>query len=160
MTPTLQYPGIDTAISNFEGFGTSSAPTITNANNPGALQYGSFALKNGAVGSLNGFAVFPNQTVGSQAEDALVQNYANQGFSIDQMINAWAPPTAQGNSPTSTNNYVNSVSSAVGATPTTPLSSLAGVNTVINPVTGQTSTVAPTGTTDGTSRRDCVKAAI
>lgn len=127
MTPTLQYPGVDSAISKFEGFGTPQAPTITQANNPGALQYSPFAIKNGAVGSLNGFAIFPDQTTGTGAEDALVQSYANQGFSIDQMINAWAPATASGNSPASTQNYVNSVANTLGASPATPVSSLAGV---------------------------------
>jgi hypothetical protein len=140
---TPAFPGIDSAISKFEGFGTPGAPTITNANNPGALQAGSFANANGATGALNGFAVFPDVATGTAAEDALVQSYANQGYTVDQMINAWAPATAPGNSPESTTNYVNSVANSLGASPSTPISSLAGVPSSPAPTPGGFSITNP-----------------
>lgn len=123
---SLAFPGVDSAISKFEGFGTSKAPTITTANNPGAIQAGSFATAHGATGALNGFAVFPDTTTGTAAEDALVSSYASQGLTIDQLINKWAPANAPGNDPTSTQNYVNSVANSLGVTPDTPLSDVQG----------------------------------
>jgi hypothetical protein len=133
---SVSFPGIDAAISKFEGFGTPQAPSITQANNPGAIQFGQFAAAHGATGSLNGFAIFPDTTTGTAAEDALVKSYADQGLTIDQMINSWAPPNAPGNSLDSTKNYVNSVAASMGVTPDTTVASLQGAG---SPVAGSPS---------------------
>jgi len=88
---------------------------------------GPFATAHGSTGvAPNGLATFADPIQGMQATDALVQHYANQGFDINALINKWAPPNAPGNSPLSTQNYVNAVAGAVGASPSTPLSATSG----------------------------------
>lgn len=121
----LQFPTLDAAIASFEGFGTPGTLATVN-NNPGNLIYNGYTQNLGATGSNQGFAVFPDSVTGANAEDNLVGYYAGQGDTIQQLINSWAPPTAPGNSTASTTNYVNSVSQAVGGSPSTPVSSLAG----------------------------------
>lgn len=147
MTPTLSFPAIDQAIANFEGFGTPGTLAQRN-NNPGNLMYGSFATSHGASGAVASpggiLAVFPDATTGAAAEDALVSQYANQGYTIQGLINAWAPGTAPGNTPQSTQNYVNNVASIVGVPASTPLSQVAGVS----PTTGQ---INLPGVTQGSS---------
>jgi hypothetical protein len=133
-TQSLQFPGLDAAIAHFEDpTGTGAA---TRANNPGAIQYGQYALAHGAVGANGSLAIFPDSVTGTSAEDALIQNYANQGVTVSDMINSWAPPNAPGNSPQSTNNYVQSVANTLGVPSTTPVSQLAGV---VAPPGGSTS---------------------
>lgn len=127
------FPTIDQAIAQFEGFGTSAAPTITAANNPGAIQAGPFATAQGATGSSGGFAVFPDVATGTAAEDALVSRYAGAGYTLSDLINAWSPPNAPGNSPEATQNYINFVANATGANPNTPVSQLSGQPTSAKP---------------------------
>ncbi|MGH7782391.1 MAG: hypothetical protein ACREO5_00880 [Candidatus Binatia bacterium] len=125
----LSFPTIDQAISTFEGFGTSAAPTITNANNPGAIQAGPFATSQGATGATpGGFAIFPDQTTGLHAVDALVSRYANEGATFQDLISHWSPANAPGNSPAATQNYTNYVAQQAGATPNTPVSSTQAPN--------------------------------
>jgi hypothetical protein len=114
---------IDQAIAQFEGFGNPGTLATVN-NNPGNIIAGSFATSYGATGSNSGFAVFPDVASGNAAQDALVQNYINGGASVNDLINAWAPPTAPGNSPAATQNYSNFVANSLGISPTTPLNTL------------------------------------
>lgn len=141
MGSSLVYPGIDAAIAAFE---TGGSPTsaAAQANNPGAIQPGAFATRYGATGSMavaggQSIAVFPNTAQGQAAEDALVQNYANQGDTIQQLIQNWSIGPL-GTPTQTTTNYINSVASAVGASPSTPVSQLAGVGGV----SGATSSIA------------------
>lgn len=125
-TPSaLSYSGIDAAIATFEGYG--QAGTIaTNQNNPGNLVYNSTTASLGATGAgTNGIAIFPNETTGFEAENAVVANYANNGATIQSLIESWAPPSA-GNPNDA--NYINYVASQTGASASTPVSSLQGIN--------------------------------
>jgi hypothetical protein len=115
----LLYPKTDSAIAQFEGYGQAGTLATIN-NNPGNLVWGSFALSHGATGiDPNGFAIFPNSDSGSTAEDALVNYYAIKNATISDLISAWAPPTAPGNTPSGTQSYTDFVARALNATPST-----------------------------------------
>ena len=61
-------------------------------NNPGNIEYGSFAKSLGAVGTDGRFAVFPTEQVGSKAQEALLfdsTNYKNKNLA--QAVSRWAP---------------------------------------------------------------------
>lgn len=121
---TLAFPGIDAAIASVEGYGQPGTLATVN-NNPGNIIAGNYATAQGATGTNNGFAVFPNAATGMQAEDNLVQNYANQpGETIQDLINSWAPGTQPGNNPGA---YASTVATDVGTTPGASLASQAGV---------------------------------
>lgn len=130
-TTALAFPGVDAAIAQIEGFGKPGT-LATVDNNPGNIITGNYAKSQGAIGANNGFAVFPDVATGLQATDNLVGYYANKGASIQDLINSWAPASA-GNNPTS---YAKDVANAVGATPSTPLSSLNGATPVANSTAG------------------------
>lgn len=116
----LQYPVLDSLIAQFEGFGKDGVPATRN-NNPGNIVAGTFATSHGATGSSGPFAVFPDSSTGLAATDALVSHYADMGFSIEDLINKWAPPTAPGNSVDATQNYINFVSGKLGQPATDPI---------------------------------------
>jgi hypothetical protein len=136
-TTGLQFPGIDAAIAAFEGYNTQGT-IAQRQNNPGNLVAGTFASTYGGTGSPGQIATFPTAAQGAAAEDALIQNYAEQGYSIQDLINTWAPATAPGNTPQSTQNYINFVANAAGVSPTTSLEALAPSNT-----SGSIATVLP-----------------
>ena len=123
---TLAFPTLDQLIAKQEGFGTPQAFTITQANNPGALAPGSFATQHGATGTAytaggQPVAIFPDIATGTAAEDALVKYYADQNSTIADLINAWSPANAPGNSPAATNAYIQNVAAGLNATPGTPV---------------------------------------
>lgn len=123
------FPSLDQAISQFEGFGQPGT-IATRQNNPGNLIYGPFAQSMGATGpGTNNIAVFPNNQTGFSAMDSLIQHYASSGYNLQQLIGAWAPGNAPGNSPQSQSNYTNYVAKQAGATPQTPVSALSQGNT-------------------------------
>lgn len=119
------FPTLDQAISQFEGFGQPGT-IATRQNNPGDLIYGPFAQSMGATGPGTGnIAIFPNNQTGFAAMDQLIQHYANQGYNIQQLIGAWNPPNAPGNTPQGTQNYTNFVAQQARVTPQTQVSATA-----------------------------------
>lgn len=140
---TLQFPALDAAIAAFETGGNPNSAAAL-ANNPGAIQPGTFASQYGAVGATNvangqQIANFPTAAQGQAAEDALVGYYANQGDTVQQLIQNWS--VGPNGTPTQvTQNYVNSVVGSVpGATASTPVSQLAGVGSSSSTSGGGTS---------------------
>ena len=126
--------------STYRGLGQSSGitpivQTITtqeNANpaynNPGNLMASSWTQSQpGYVGaSPGGIAMFSTPQAGNAALTALIQNYANNGATIQSMMNAYAPASIPGNNPTL---YAQNVAGAVGVSVDTPLSQiLSGVS--------------------------------
>jgi len=109
----LNYPNIDSLIANFEGFGTPGVPATVN-NNPGNLIAGDFSTSHGAIGQSGPFAIFPDVATGTAAQDALVQHYANQGISLDDLLSKWAPAAAPGNSPAGLASYQSFLSQGLG----------------------------------------------
>ena len=116
-TLDLSFPGLDSAIAQFEGGLTAGSLQSIN-NNPGNLTYAQWESNYGATQGAGGFAAFPNLTSGASAEDSLVSYYANQpGETLSQMLNSWAPSSA-GNP---TQNYINYVFGQTGINPTQPI---------------------------------------
>lgn len=130
----LTFQSLDEAIAKFEGFGKTGTPATRN-NNPGNIIASDFAYSNGAIGESGGFAVFPDPATGYAATDALVGNYAAKGATLESLIKAWSPGNAPGNTPQSTQNYIDYVSTQLGVTGTTKVSDLAA-----KPGTGTTTT--------------------
>jgi hypothetical protein len=121
--------------SNYRGLGQSSGITpivqaITtqeNANpaynNPGNLMASSWTQSQpGYVGaSPGGIAMFSSPAAGNAALTALIQNYANNGATIQSMMAAYAPASVPGNNPTL---YAQNVAAAAGVSVDTPLSQI------------------------------------
>lgn len=83
-------------------------------NNPGGIEYGPLAESYGATSASSGLAIFPSQEAGEAAFNDAYQNYVDQNYSINGLINAWAPPSA-GNP--NNENYVDYVASESGLNP-------------------------------------------
>jgi hypothetical protein len=113
---SLRFPQVDSLIGQFEGFGTAAAPSITAANNPGAIMYSPFAVSQGATGqSANGTAVFPDLATGLSALDTLVGRKIDAGIDTPSALaESWAPASAPGNSPTSTAAYAAYIAHGLG----------------------------------------------
>lgn len=146
----LVFPGVAQGIATLEGYGTPGAPATTN-NNPGNITCGAFANANGASGcsytsSGQPVAVFPDINTGAGALNTLIGNYANQGDTLQQLVNSWVPPTAPGNSASATSNYANNLASSLGVSANTPVSSLAGVNPPGSSLSPTTGSIATPGT--------------
>jgi hypothetical protein len=89
-------------------------------NNPGNIEYGDFAKKNGAVGTDGRFAVFPSYEQGREAKKKLLwETRGYSGLTIAGAINRYAPPSEN-----DTGSYVNSVASSIGVGPDTPMAEL------------------------------------
>lgn len=62
-------------------------------NNPGNIEYGSYARSMGAVGTDGRFAVFPSYEAGRNAKEKLIfEGSGYRGLSLSQAINRYAPP--------------------------------------------------------------------
>lgn len=101
---------------------TTIASVITNTenanpalNNPGNLMY---AGQPGASGTTGSLATFDSYSDGYQAMLRQIQLDANNGMSISDMMNSWAPASVPGNDPTA---YAGYVASALGVDPSTPV---------------------------------------
>jgi hypothetical protein len=78
------------AIAREEGFYVDGSRAQRN-NNPGNIEYGSFAISTGATGSDGRFAIYPTPEAGfSSLVGLLLRHYL--GMTIAQAINHWAPP--------------------------------------------------------------------
>lgn len=88
--------------------------------NPGNLKYGDFARSMGAVGQdAGGFAIFPSEEAGAQAQEALLFGPRYRDLSINEAIRKYAP--AGENDP---GRYASIVSNAVGVDGATRLADL------------------------------------
>lgn len=74
--------------------GWGGKPRGLRNNNPGNIEYGSFAIKHGAIGSDGRFAVFPNLATGQAALTALLSGSGYLGGGKDtiaKILNKYAP---------------------------------------------------------------------
>lgn len=117
---SLAFPSLDSAITKFENVGGDYGATL---NNPGGLMYGGKYSAAATGQGPTGLAKFPTMDAGTQAMDALVQHYANAGYSLSDMINTWAPPSA-GNPNNA--NYISQVSKQTGLDPNAPIAGAGG----------------------------------
>ena len=88
-------------------------------NNPGNLVYNAYTASLGAIGSNNGFAVFPDAATGTAALTTLLNGSTYQSLSIDAAIARYAPAFEN-----NTTAYQAFVTGAMGVSGSTPLSSL------------------------------------
>jgi hypothetical protein len=71
---------------------TLGGPRPIRNNNPGNLEYGQFAISQGAVGSDGRYAVFPTPAIGQQAKINLLKTDTYQDLTIGNAFNRYAPP--------------------------------------------------------------------
>lgn len=106
---------------------TSDGQTVTlkgtrnwRNNNPGNIEYGSFAKSMGAVGTDGRFAVFPTYDAGRQAKSSLLFDSPKYNTkTIHGAISRYAPPKEN-----NTKSYVNRVARALGLSSDTPMAAL------------------------------------
>ena len=89
-------------------------------NNPGDIRDGSFARSQpGYIGSDGAFAIFATPDAGYAAQSALLFGKSYINLSIADAITKYAPPSEN-----NTTAYINSITTALGVSSNTPLSSL------------------------------------
>ena len=139
---TLRLPGLN---GKYQIGGASHAlPRSLRNNNPGNIEYGTFARAHGAVGTDGRFAIFPSMAAGRAAMDSLVRLKVAHGKStLTSLISSWAPPSDHNNDAA----YVASVSRATGIGPNAPLrpDQLPGVERAMSGVEGGYSDRLPAG---------------
>jgi len=97
------------------------------SNNPGNIEYGDFAISQGAIGSgavpqgrERGFAIFPTLSAGEEARRALqFESPRYRDLTIEQAISRYAPPNEN-----NTQAYINAVTRAAGVPSGTKMSEL------------------------------------
>ncbi len=97
------------------------------SNNPGNIEYGPFAISQGAIGSgavpqgrERGFAIFPTLSAGEEARRALqFESPRYRDLTIEQAISRYAPPNEN-----NTQAYINAVTRAAGVPAGTKMSEL------------------------------------
>jgi hypothetical protein len=106
------------AIAREEGFYVPGTRAERN-NNPGNIEYGSFAAHHGATGSDGRFAVFPDNATGFAAlRELLMIHYA--GMTLEAALNKFAPPFEN-----DVSSYLLNVCQWTGAAPTDIIDGLA-----------------------------------
>ena len=110
-----------TCIQYNDGEQRSGGTRAWRNNNPGNIEYGSFARANGAIGTDGRFAVFPDEATGSKAMENLLtgSRYNNGNMSIAQAINRYAPPSENDSA-----GYSSSVAKAAGVPKSTKINNL------------------------------------
>lgn len=97
------------------------------SNNPGNIEYGDFAINQGAIGSgavpqgrQRGFAIFPTLSAGEEARRALqFESPRYRDLTIEQAISRYAPPNEN-----NTRGYIDAVTRAAGVPAGTKMSEL------------------------------------
>lgn len=89
-------------------------------NNPGNIEYGTFAKNHGAIGTDGRFAVFPSVEAGFDAQASLLKSGRYKDLTLAQAIAKYAPPHEN-----DTQAYVNYVSQRSGISANTRLGDLA-----------------------------------
>jgi hypothetical protein len=108
IAPNAQYPNVSLAYQN---------------NNPGNLRFANQPGATKACTQTNGcFAKFPTYDAGYTALENQIQLQADQGQTLSQFINQYAPP-ADGNN---TSAYLQTLMNATGASADTPLTNVIG----------------------------------
>ena len=87
-------------------------------NNPGNLVYNAYTASLGAIGSNNGFAVFPDVATGTAALTSLLNGSTYQNLSVNAAIARYAPAFEN-----NTTAYQALVTGALGVSGSTPLNS-------------------------------------
>lgn len=70
--------------------GTSGGTRADRNNNPGNIEFGSFAKRMGATGSDGRFAIFPDRETGFKAAESLLGGKGYAGLTLSQIGSRWA----------------------------------------------------------------------
>lgn len=98
------------AIAHMEGYGVAGDRPTRN-NNPGDIEWGTFAKQHGATGGDPRFAIFPTPEAGMGCLRALLlRRYA--GLTLTAALDKYAPPTEN-----NTNAYIGGVCRMTGLAP-------------------------------------------
>lgn len=117
---------IAAAIQKQEGYypGTIAYTDNNPGNLTGCKQAGASGCDIRTIGKTQyKFTQFPDYDTGQQALLSQVQNYANQGLTIQDMMNKYAPALDNNGNPTGNNPtlYAQNIANALGVDPNTPL---------------------------------------
>jgi hypothetical protein len=104
------------AIATMEGFYASDNTRAKRNNNPGNIEYGSFAKRYGATGSDGRFAIFPDAASGFKALEGLLLSPAYIQLTVAEAIAKYAPANEN-----DTKNYIAMVCEWTGLQPTSIL---------------------------------------
>ncbi len=88
-------------------------------NNPGCIRYSNKAVSMGAIGSANGFAIFPDEETGMRAIKTLLLSDGYRNLNIASAIGIYAPPHEN-----NTEHYINALCGLVGVSRSTRLCDL------------------------------------
>jgi hypothetical protein len=105
------------AIARYEGFFVPGSRPAHN-NNPGDIEFGPFAKKNGATGGDPRFAIFPTEEKGWAALRKLLNSKSYLGLTVNQAINKYAPSTEN-----NVHAYIENICAWTGLMPDTVLTS-------------------------------------
>lgn len=94
---------VATAIARQEGFYVHNSRAARN-NNPGNLEYGPFAISQGATASDGRFAIFPAPRIGFNALEALLGLPEYSNLTLGEAIGKFAPASEN-----DTDNYIRNV---------------------------------------------------
>lgn len=94
-----------------------SVPRGIRNNNPGNIEFGTYARRQGATKGDGRFAIFDTPEEGFQAAENLVKSYGSRGINtIEKIVNRWAPPSEN-----NTQAYINQVVKRTGLPKDIPL---------------------------------------
>lgn len=88
-------------------------------NNPGNIEYGEFAKRNGAIGTDGRFAIFPDEDTGHNAKVALLNTSSYRNKSIKKAIERYAPQFEN-----DSKKYADTIASAAGVPTSTKIKDL------------------------------------
>ena len=88
-------------------------------NNPGCIRYTKNSIGMGAIGTANGFAVFPDEKTGMDAIHSLLLSESYRDLSIERAIHRYAPPHEN-----NTEHYIQTLCGIVGVSRNTKLCNL------------------------------------
>lgn len=95
-----------------------SKPRGIRNNNPGNIEFGTFARRQGATGSDGRFATFETPEQGIVAAENLLKSYISRGTNtIEKIVSRWAPPSEN-----NTEAYINQVVKRTGIDRKAPIS--------------------------------------
>lgn len=89
--------GVTTVTYEDGSTSTLTGPRPIRNNNPGNLEYGKFAISQGAVGSDGRYAVFPTKQTGWNAKVNLLRTKTYQSLTLKDAFNRYAPPSENPN---------------------------------------------------------------
>lgn len=100
---------------------TPNLPRNLRNNNPGNIEYGSFAKEAGATGTDGRFAIFPDMETGKKAQIKLLKNYVSKGNNtISKIVRKWNPVSGE-NSEKNVSSYEQAWANKMGISKDTPL---------------------------------------